>query len=97
MIISLIDFKWKKYGRLNAWIDFFLTVVYCAVWITFACWEHWNTKHTYDITSNLDRFRFSLFIIGAILAGYLVFEEMKQFYHEYKYEKVKISYSGLYS
>ena len=61
--------------------------MYCAVWITFAVWKPWNLKHIYDVASNLDRFRFSLFIIGAIMSAIFIYEELKQVHNEYKYEK----------
>ena len=54
--------------RLHAWFDFFLTIVYCTVWIAFAIWIPWNKKHHYDFGEHDDQFRLSLFVIGICFA-----------------------------
>ena len=61
-ISCLIDIKWKKFGRLRAWLDFFLTIIYVAVWVTFAVWVPYNERHHYDFGTHSDRFRFCLFV-----------------------------------
>ena len=75
--------------RLHAWFDFFLTIVYCTVWIAFAIWIPWNKKHHYDFGEHDDQFRLSLFVIGICFAIFFLFQEMRQVVNEYNYEKVK--------
>ena len=88
VILLLINLKWKKFGRINAWFDFFLTLVYIACWITFSIWVPWNLKNKYDLTTHSDRFRLTLFILGIIFTLFYSFKELKQVYNEYLHKKV---------
>lgn len=61
-INCIIDIKWKKFGRIRAWIDLLLTAIYVAVWVTFGVWVPYNDRHKYDFTESADRFRLCLFV-----------------------------------
>jgi hypothetical protein len=74
--------------RKEAWKDFFLSIAYVAVWIAFSIWTPYNKRHYYDFSTNEDRLRISLFIIGIIFAIYLVIAEIKEVYNDYMYQKV---------
>ena len=74
---------------MNAWIELLISVIYVGVWVAFALWSPWDKKYNYDwINSNLDRFRFSLFIIGIFFTIYLIVAEMLEVYSDYKFQKV---------
>jgi len=88
---STLILLYLKNLRLNAWIELLISVIYVGVWVAFALWLPWDKKYNYDWTnSNLDRFRFSLFIIGICFTIYLIVAEMFEVYSDFKFQKVLI-------
>jgi hypothetical protein len=65
-----------------------LTLIYIGCWVAFALWKPWNLKHFYDLTTSVDEFRLSVFIIGILLNIFFLYKELKKVYSEYIYEKV---------
>ena len=76
VMVQLVKYKWRKYGRYKAWIDIVLTIVNIIAWNLLGDIVPWNQKHIYKFPD--DGWRILLFVIGILGMLLLILLELSE-------------------
>ncbi|ELU06894.1 hypothetical protein CAPTEDRAFT_184604 [Capitella teleta] len=82
---ALINLKWKRFGRLGAFFNTFMNLLFIVLWTILGILVPYDERYKYDLPEHW--WRIVLFILALTFTGWQVKDELSEFFSSRKNHK----------